>query len=165
MVEAASEDVISATTLDCLDLVYSDDPDGKLRNAVAMLERLRPMAYLGAPIGPLRDILYRLDRSRDARRIAEELRREAYLPSKGPSPSSRPPFPPRSSIARLPPIAPSCTGSTIGAGHPRDPGRGAVSASEDVVNPRGGVDRMAKRTPDVRAGALRSRSRRDPPAG
>jgi chromosome partitioning related protein ParA len=149
MVEAACEDVISATTLDRLDLVYSDDPDGKLRDwirdavdgrvrlkhllgrppfahydvilidtqgavgplqdaavaaadvllspippeilsarefvrgTVAMLERLRPMAFLGAPIGPLRGILYRLDRSRDARRIAEELRREAYLPSKG----------------------------------------------------------------------------------
>lgn len=149
MVEAACEDVISQTTLDRLDLVYSDDPDGKLRDwirdavdgrvrlkhllgrppfvqydiilidtqgavgplqdaavaaadillspippeilsarefvrgTVTMLERLRPMAFLGAPIGPLRGILYRLDRSRDARRIAEELRREAYLPSKG----------------------------------------------------------------------------------
>ncbi|MGX2030446.1 ParA family protein [Methylocaldum gracile] len=149
MVEAATADVISQTTLERLDLVYSDDPDGKLRDwirdavdgrvrlkhllgrppfaqydiilidtqgavgplqdaavaaadillspippeilsarefvrgTVTMLERLRPMAFLGAPIGPLRGIIYRLDRSRDARRIAEELRREAYLPSKG----------------------------------------------------------------------------------
>jgi chromosome partitioning related protein ParA len=31
----------------------------------------------------LRGVLYRLDRSHDARRIAEELRREVNLPSKG----------------------------------------------------------------------------------
>ncbi|WP_347258480.1 ParA family protein [Methylocaldum sp.] len=148
MVAASTETVISRTDLDRLDLVYSDDPDGKLRDwirdavdgrvrlkhilarfdgiydfilidtqgavgplqdaavaaadlllspippeilsarefvrgTVAMLERLKPMAYLGAPIGPLRGVIYRQDRTVDARRIVEELRSEAYLPSKG----------------------------------------------------------------------------------
>jgi chromosome partitioning related protein ParA len=147
MVEAACEDVVSQTTLDRLDLVYSDDPDGKLRDwirdavdgrvrlkhlldrppfahydvilidtqdavgplqdaavaaadillspippeilsarefvrgTVTMLERLRPMAFLGAPIGPLRGILYRLDRSRDARRFAAALGLEPLIPA------------------------------------------------------------------------------------
>lgn len=53
-----------------------------VRGTVAMLERLRPMAYLGAPIGPLRGIIYRQDRTRDGRRIAAELRSEAFLPSR-----------------------------------------------------------------------------------
>jgi chromosome partitioning related protein ParA len=148
MVAADVRTTISLTSVDRLDLVYSDDPDGKLRDwirdavdgrvrlrhilqrldgvydfilidtqgaigplqdaavaaadlllspippeilsarefvrgTVAMLDRLRPMAYLGAPIGPLRGVIYRQDRTVDARRIAEELRSEAALPSKG----------------------------------------------------------------------------------
>ncbi|SEO84219.1 ParA family protein [Aquisalimonas asiatica] len=53
------------------------------RGTVTMLERLRPMAALGAPIGPLRGMLYRMDRTADARVIADELRRESYGPSRG----------------------------------------------------------------------------------
>lgn len=149
MVEATASGVISETDVDGLDLIYSNDPDGKLRDwirdavdgrvrlkhllqrpefarydfilvdtqgavgplqdaavaaadlllspippellsarefvrgTVAMLERLRPMAYLGAPIGPLRGVIYRQDRTADARRIVDELRGESYLPSKG----------------------------------------------------------------------------------
>lgn len=53
------------------------------RGTLQMLDRLRPMAYLGAPLGPLRGLIYRMDRTIDARRIAQELRKEAYGPSKG----------------------------------------------------------------------------------
>ena len=48
-----------------------------------MLDRLSPMMYLGAPLGPLRGLIYRMDRTIDARRIAQELRKEAYGLSKG----------------------------------------------------------------------------------
>lgn len=53
------------------------------RGTLYMLERLRPMACLGAPVGPLRGLIYRMDRTVDARRIARELCREVYGPSKG----------------------------------------------------------------------------------
>lgn len=53
------------------------------RGTVHMLDRLRPMACLGAPLGPLRGLIYRMDRTVDARRIAQELCCEAYGPSKG----------------------------------------------------------------------------------
>ena len=53
------------------------------RGTLYMLERLRPMACLGAPVGPLRGLIYRMDRTVDAHRIARELYREAYGPSKG----------------------------------------------------------------------------------
>ncbi|WP_200892132.1 ParA family protein [Methyloterricola oryzae] len=149
MLDATANGVISQTEIEGLDLIYSNDPEGKLwdwirdavdgrvrlkhllqrpafanydfifidtqgavgplqdaavaaadlllspippellsarefvRGTVAMLDRLRPMAYLGAPIGPLRGVIYRKDRTTDARRIVEELRSESYLPSKG----------------------------------------------------------------------------------
>lgn len=148
MIEAETESAISQTAIDRMDLIYSDDPDGKLRDwirdavdgrvrlrhilarldeaydfilidtqgavgplqdaavtaadfllspippeilsarefvrgTVAMLERLRPMSYLGAPIGPLKGLIYRQDRTADARQIADVLRTESYLPSKG----------------------------------------------------------------------------------
>ncbi|MDD2761971.1 MAG: ParA family protein, partial [Methylomonas sp.] len=54
-----------------------------VRGTVAMIQRLEPMARLGAPIGPLRGVIYRQDRTIDARNIAEELRKAAFLPSKG----------------------------------------------------------------------------------
>lgn len=54
-----------------------------VRGTCAMLERLRPMAFFGAPIGPLKGVIYRQDRTVDARGIAEELRSEAFLPSRG----------------------------------------------------------------------------------
>jgi chromosome partitioning related protein ParA len=53
------------------------------RGTITMLERLKPMAALGAPVGPLRGIIYRLDRTRDARAIANELSRETYAESRG----------------------------------------------------------------------------------
>ncbi len=53
------------------------------RGTVQMLERLRPMSFLGAPVGPLRGLIYRMDRTLDARQISRELRREAYEPSRG----------------------------------------------------------------------------------
>lgn len=146
--EGVVEGVISRTTIPCLDLILSDDPEGMLQNwilhtpdgrvrlkhllarfdqdydfilldtqgavgplqdsavlaadllvspippeilsarefargTVQMLDRLRPMAFLGAPLGPLRGLIYRMDRTVDARRIAQELCREAYGPSRG----------------------------------------------------------------------------------
>ncbi len=54
-----------------------------VRGTLAMLERLKPMALMGAPIGPLRGLLYRMDRTADARQIAQELRSASYGPSKG----------------------------------------------------------------------------------
>ena len=148
MVDASVDEVISHTQINNLDLIYSDDPDAKVRDwirdavdgrvrlkhilsklddcydlilidtqgavgpmqdaavaaadlllspippeilsarefvrgTVEMLDRLRPMSYLGAPIGPLRGVIYRQDRTVDARRIAEELRKEASVPGKG----------------------------------------------------------------------------------
>lgn len=150
IVRADAGSVVSRTRLDNLDLVYSDDPEGRLRDwilhdpagrirlkhaldlprfqnsydiilidtqgavgplqdaavaaadflvspippeilsarefvrgTVAMIERLRPMSYLGAPIGPLKGVIYRQDRTVDGRAIAAELRSESFLPSRG----------------------------------------------------------------------------------
>lgn len=146
---AEADAVISRTRLENLDLVYSDDPEGKLgnwilhdpagrvrlkhalarprfqdydiilidsqgavgpyqdaavlaadllvspippeilsarefvRGTVAMIDRLQPMSFLGAPVGPLRAVIYRQDRTVDGRRIADELRSESFLPSRG----------------------------------------------------------------------------------
>jgi len=52
------------------------------RGTLGMLERLQPMTYLGAPVGPLYGLIYRMDRTIDAQRIARELRRES-APSRG----------------------------------------------------------------------------------
>lgn len=54
-----------------------------VRGTVAMIQRLQPMARMGAPIGPLRGVIYRQDRTIDARNIAEELRKASFIPSKG----------------------------------------------------------------------------------
>lgn len=54
-----------------------------VRGTVSMIQRLEPMARLGAPIGPLRGVIYRQDRTVDARTIADELRKASFLPSKG----------------------------------------------------------------------------------
>jgi chromosome partitioning related protein ParA len=145
---ARLDEVISRTAIDNLDLIYSNDPDGKLRDwvrdavdgrvrlkhrlaqlndrydvvmidtqgaigplqdaavaaaqlllspippeilpareflrgTVAMLERLSPMAYLGAPIGPLRGVIYKADRTVDARTLIEAMRSASFLPGKG----------------------------------------------------------------------------------
>jgi len=53
------------------------------RGTVSMLERLRPMQYLGAPIGHLYGLVYRMDRTVDARRVAESLRRATFGESRG----------------------------------------------------------------------------------
>ncbi|MBK1734869.1 chromosome partitioning protein [Halorhodospira abdelmalekii] len=53
------------------------------RGTLGMIDRLKPMAALGAPVAPLRGLLYRMDRTLDARAIAQELRQETYQPSKG----------------------------------------------------------------------------------
>lgn len=52
------------------------------RGTLQMLERLRPMAGLGAPVGALKGLIYRMDRTVNARRIAHELCCETYGPSK-----------------------------------------------------------------------------------
>ena len=52
------------------------------RGTLGMLERLQPMTYMGAPAGPLYGLIYRMDRTVDAQRIARELRRES-APSRG----------------------------------------------------------------------------------
>ena len=52
------------------------------RGTLGMLDRLQPMTYMGAPVGPLYGLIYRMDRTVDAQRIARELRRES-APSRG----------------------------------------------------------------------------------
>ncbi len=145
---ASTDNIISQTAIERLDLIYSDDPQGKLetwllhapdgrvrlryllanleesydiilidtqgaigvlqdaavlaadflvspippeilsarefsRGTIAMIERLRPMVNMGAPVGPLKGLIYRQDRTVDARLIAQQLKRETYGPSKG----------------------------------------------------------------------------------
>lgn len=53
------------------------------RGTVEMLDRLRPMAHWGAPIAPLRGLIYRQGRTADARRIVQELRSMTFAPSRG----------------------------------------------------------------------------------
>jgi chromosome partitioning related protein ParA len=53
------------------------------RGTLGMLERLRPMAYLGAPVAPMKGLVYRMDHTRDARMISHELRQASYAPSRG----------------------------------------------------------------------------------
>jgi len=53
------------------------------RGTMAMLDRLRPMQYLGAPLGPLLGVINRMDRAGEAVRIAQELKSESFLPSRG----------------------------------------------------------------------------------
>lgn len=53
------------------------------RGTIAMLDRLRPMRYLGAPVAPLCGLVYRMDRASEASRIAAELKRESFVPSRG----------------------------------------------------------------------------------
>lgn len=53
------------------------------RGTLAMLDRLRPMQYLGAPLGPLYGLIYRMDRAGEAARIAAELKKESFAPSRG----------------------------------------------------------------------------------
>lgn len=148
--QATVEGVISKTNIDRLDIIVSDDPEGRLRDwilhtpgglcrlkwvlsklnslydydiilldtqgavgplqdsavlaadllispippqilsareftrgTVSMLERLQPMTHLGAPPPALKGLIYRNDRSIDAKRIVQTLREESFLASKG----------------------------------------------------------------------------------
>lgn len=145
---STTSDIISRTAIENLDLIVSNDPDGKLQNWILhtpdgrvrlkhvlgrlddaydfilidtqgaigplqdaavlaadllvspippeimsarefcrgtldMLDRLRPMSYLGAPVGPLKGLIYRQDRTLDAKRIVQELRTLSFGPSRG----------------------------------------------------------------------------------
>jgi chromosome partitioning related protein ParA len=48
-----------------------------------MIERLRPMQYLGVPLGPLHGLIYRMDNTIDARRVADSLRKATFGESRG----------------------------------------------------------------------------------
>ena len=53
------------------------------RGTLAMIERLKPMQYLGAPVGPLYGVIYKMDRTAEATRIAAEFRKESFAQSRG----------------------------------------------------------------------------------
>lgn len=53
------------------------------RGTLSMLERLKPMQYMGAPIGHLYGLCYRMDRTVDARTVAETLRKSTFAESRG----------------------------------------------------------------------------------
>jgi chromosome partitioning related protein ParA len=148
LTEPTVEEVISTTSIAGLDLVVSDDPEGRLqdwilhapdgrvrlryllsrldgaydfilidtqgsvgplqdaavlaadrllspippemlsarefaRGTLGMLERLRPMEQLNVPVGHLHGLLYRMDRTVDARRVADGLRRASRAEARG----------------------------------------------------------------------------------
>ena len=47
-----------------------------LRGTIGLLDRLEPMSYLGAPVPPLKAVIYAQSRTRDARQIATRIRDE-----------------------------------------------------------------------------------------
>lgn len=53
------------------------------RGTLAMLDRLEPMKYLGAPVGHLYGLIYRMDHTVDARRVADGLRKATFAESHG----------------------------------------------------------------------------------
>ena len=53
------------------------------RGTLGMLERLRPMGHLGAPVGHLHGLIYRMDRTIDAADVASTLRRATFGESRG----------------------------------------------------------------------------------
>ncbi|WP_111748610.1 ParA family protein [Salinisphaera orenii] len=53
------------------------------RGTLAMLERLQPMQHMGAPVGHLYGLCYRMDRTVDARNVADTLRRATFGDSRG----------------------------------------------------------------------------------
>jgi chromosome partitioning related protein ParA len=53
------------------------------RGTLGMLERLRPMGHLGAPVGHLHGLIYRMDRTIDAAEVANTLRRATFGESRG----------------------------------------------------------------------------------
>ncbi|MES1927285.1 ParA family protein [Salinisphaera sp. T31B1] len=53
------------------------------RGTLSMLERLRPMRLLGAPVGHLYGLCYRMDRTVDARLVANTLRQSPFAETHG----------------------------------------------------------------------------------
>ena len=53
------------------------------RGTLGMLDRLRPMQHLGAPIGHLYGLCYRMDRTVDARVVSDTLRKSTFAESRG----------------------------------------------------------------------------------
>jgi chromosome partitioning related protein ParA len=53
------------------------------RGTLSMLDRLKPMQYMGAPVGHLYGLCYRMDRTVDARTVAEILRKSTFAESRG----------------------------------------------------------------------------------
>ena len=53
------------------------------RGTLAMIDRLKPMQHLGAPVGPLYGAIYKMDRTAEASRIAGEFRKESFVQSRG----------------------------------------------------------------------------------
>jgi chromosome partitioning related protein ParA len=53
-----------------------------VRGTVEMVRRLQPMSRMGAPIGPLFGVICRMDRTLDARQMAQELREASFAPKK-----------------------------------------------------------------------------------
>ena len=49
-----------------------------VRGTVQMLDHLAPMIYMGAPVPPLKGIIYRQDRTTDAKQIAASIRQEFF---------------------------------------------------------------------------------------
>lgn len=49
-----------------------------VRGTVSMLDRLVPMVHFGAPVPPLKGVIYRQDRTADAKQIAESIRQEFF---------------------------------------------------------------------------------------
>lgn len=54
-----------------------------MSGTIEMLMRLAPMAEIGLPTGPLTGILYRMDRTRDARDVAQALQGLNHTPDPG----------------------------------------------------------------------------------
>lgn len=54
-----------------------------VRGTVAMIRRLQPMSRMGAPIGRLFGVIYRIDRTLDAKQMASELRGANFNLKKG----------------------------------------------------------------------------------
>ncbi|ARB46955.1 ParA family protein [Alloalcanivorax xenomutans] len=53
------------------------------RGTLGMLDRLQPMQHLGAPVGHLYGLLYRMDHTVDARQVADTLRKATFAESRG----------------------------------------------------------------------------------
>lgn len=52
-----------------------------MRGVASMVEELKPMGRMGAPLGPLHAILYMTDRTRLSADVSKEIRRQSALPN------------------------------------------------------------------------------------